>query len=231
MCGRFTWTTPPELMWSILEDFEIPMDFKPRYNIAPTQDVPVIPNTITEIDSDNNTRKLEFFKWGLIPSWAKDAKIGSRMINARSETLSEKPSFRNAYKRRRCLILADGYYEWVPTPGEKTKQPVYIRLKSKEPFTFAGLWEQWKPEWTDKPFLSCTIITCSPNPMLAEIHHRMPVILHQENHEEWLAPGEQPKENLQHLLTAYPGEELEAYPVSKFVNKPMNDSPECIEPI
>lgn len=231
MCGRFTWTTPLELMWSILEDYKIPMDFKPRYNIAPTQDVPVIPNTINEIESDTNTRKLEFFKWGLIPSWAKDAKIGSKMINARSETLSEKPSFRNAYKRRRCLILADGYYEWVPIPGEKTKQPVYIRLKSKKTFAFAGLWEQWKPEWTDKPFLSCTIITCSPNPMLAEIHHRMPVILPQENYEEWLAPGEQPKENLQHLLTAYPGEDMEAYPVSKFVNKPMNDSPECIEPI
>ena len=231
MCGRFTWTTPLELMWSILEDYKIPMDFKPRYNIAPTQDVPVIPNTINEIESDTNTKKLEFFKWGLIPSWAKDAKIGSKMINARAETLSEKPSFRNAYKRRRCLILADGYYEWVPIPGEKTKQPVYIRLKSKETFAFAGLWEQWKPEWTDKPFLSCTIITCSPNPMLEEIHHRMPVILPQENYEEWLAPGEQPKENLQHLLTAYPGEEMEAYPVSKFVNKPINDSPECIEPI
>lgn len=231
MCGRFTWTVPPELLWSIFEDFEIPMDFSPRYNIAPTQEVPVIPNIHIDGESNPDDKKLEFFHWGLIPSWAKDPKIGSRMINARSETLSEKPSFRNAYKRRRCLIIADGYYEWQQIPGEKTKQPIYIRLKSKQPFAFAGLWEEWKADRIDKSLRSCTIITCAPNTMLGEFHHRMPVILHQDDFKQWLAPGQQQTHELQPLLTAYPDEEMEAFPVSTFVNRPMNDSPECIEPV
>ena len=165
-------------------------------------------------DQEPEVKQIEFFHWGLIPSWAKDPKIGNRMINARSETLAEKPSFRNAYKRRRCLVLADGYYEWQKIPGEKTKQPVYIRLKSQKPFAFAGLWEVWKGTGMDEPLRSCTIITCPPNAVLAEIHHRMPVILPAEAYAAWLAPDEQSSEVLQPLLVPYAYEEMEAYPVS-----------------
>ena len=150
------------------------------------------------------------------------------MINARSETLAEKPSFRSAYKRRRCLILADGYYEWKQVPGERRKQPVYIRLESQKPFALAGLWEVWQQEGVDKPLCSCTIITCPPNTLLQKIHHRMPVILPQDAYAEWLSPDEQSAGGLQRLLVPYRDGEMEAYPVSTFVNRPMNDSPECI---
>ena len=231
MCGRFTFTSDPILLRQIFRGCKIPTNISPRYNITPTQDVAVIANTQNNGESDGDAKKVEFFHWGLIPSWAKDPKIGSRMINARSETLIEKPSFRSAYKRRRCLILADGYYEWQEVLGTKLKQPVYIRLKSKNPFAFAGLWEKWQANWMDKPLRSCTIITCSPNPMLEEIHHRMPVILPQGRYAQWLAPDEQSPETLQPLLTPYPGEDMEAYPVSRFVNRPTNDSPECIAPM
>ncbi len=227
MCGRFTLACRPEKLRKNFHNLQLRMEFSPRYNITPTQDVAVIANT----QNDGDAKKVEFFHWGLIPSWAKDAKIGSRMINARSETLTEKPSFRSAYKRRRCLILADGYYEWQDVLGTKLKQPVYIRLKSQNPFAFAGLWEEWQANWMDKPLRSCTIITCPPNPMLEEIHHRMPVILPQDRYAQWLTHGEQSSETLQPLLTPYPGEEMEAYPVSRFVNRPANDSPECIAPM
>lgn len=221
MCGRYT-----AIQLSLFgDDIEIPGNIPPRYNIAPTQDVAVITNTLAD-----GSRKVEFQRWGLIPSWAKDAKIGSRMINARSETLSEKPSFRNAYKRRRCLVLADGYYEWVGVSGQPTKQPVYIRFKSQSPFVFAGLWEEWFNKDIDESIRSCTIITCSPNSMLERIHHRMPVILPADTHEQWLDPGEQKPETLQQLLQPYTGGEMEAYAVSTFVNSPKNDSPECIAP-
>ena len=223
MCGRFTLASDPEMLQQVFFDFEVPMNLSPRYNISPTQDVAVIANT--------EDGEIEFFHWGLIPHWAKDPKIGNRMINARSETLAEKPSFRNAYKRRRCLILSDGYYEWQKIPGDRLKQPVYIRLKSQEPFALAGLWETWQTEKMDAPLRSCTIITCPPNALLAEIHHRMPVILPQDAYAEWLAPDERSADVLQPLLIPYPDEKIEAYPVSRFVNRPMNDSPECIAPL
>ena len=223
MCGRFTLASDPEMLQQVFFDFEVPMNLSPRYNISPTQDVASVPNT--------REKQVEFFHWGLIPSWAKDPKIGNRMINARSETLAEKPSFRNAYKRRRCLVLADGYYEWQQIPGNRTKQPVYIRLKSQKPFAVAGLWEVWQSKDMDEPLKSCTIITCPPNALLEEIHHRMPVILPADAYAQWLSPDEQPVDALQPLLVPYPGEEMEAYPVSRFVNRPMNDSPECIAPL
>ena len=138
---------PPNCCMEYFDDPQLPIEFTPRYNITPTQDVAVIANTQDDVDG----KKIEFFHWGLIPYWAKDPKIGSRMINARSETLTEKPSFRNAYKRRRCLILADGYYEWQTVPGEKNKQPIYIRLKSQNPFAFTGLWEEWQANYMEKP--------------------------------------------------------------------------------
>lgn len=227
MCGRFTLANDLDKFNEHFDDLQIQMELTPRYNITPTQDVAVITNE----NNFGDSKKVDLFHWGLIPSWAKDPKIGSRMINARSETLSEKPSFRSAYKHRRCLILADGYYEWKPVPGEKQKQPIYIRLNSQEPFAFAGLWEEWKASYMEKPLRSCTIITCPPNTYLEKIHHRMPVILPEDKYKQWLTPGEQSSEALQQLLIPYSGNEMEAYPVSKFVNRPANDTPECIAPM
>jgi len=222
MCGRFTLASDTETLRQTFIDFEMPVDMAPRYNIAPTQNAAVIPNA---------EHKVEFFHWGLIPSWAKDPRIGSRMINARSETLAEKPSFRTAYKRRRCLILADGYYEWQKIPGERLKQPVYIHLKSGEPFALAGLWEVWQADGVEAPVRSCTIITCPPNRLLAAFHHRMPVILPRAVYAEWLAREARPADLLQPLLVPYSDAEMEVYPVSRGVNRPLNDSPECIMPL
>lgn len=226
MCGRFTLASDTETLQQLFFNFDTPVNLAPRYNIAPTQDVAVITNTPVETEMP-----LSFFRWGLIPSWAKDPKIGNRMINARSETLAEKPSFRAAYKRRRCLVLADGYYEWQKIPDDRLKQPVYIRLKSQKPFAFAGLWETWQTDEMEQPLRSCTIITCPPNPLLEKIHHRMPVILPQDAYAAWLAPDERSADVLQPLLIPYSVQEMEAYPVSRFVNRPTNNSPECIEPL
>ena len=155
---------------------------------------------------------------------------GNRLINARGESLAEKPSFRSAYKRRRCLILADGFYEWVKQPGQNVKSPYYIQLESKEPFTFAGLWETWYSSDGSK-LKTATIITTEPNELVSRIHGRMPVILPKESYELWLDPGEKPREDLDHLLRPYPSEEMIQFPVSRIVNSPVNDSPECIEPL
>ena len=224
MCGRFTLKTDPETLTETFPGFTTPAadEMSPRYNIAPSQRVAVVAN--------NGDKSVEFFQWGLIPSWAKDPKIGNRMINARSETLAEKPSFRTAYKRRRCLILSDGFYEWRAEPGSKTKTPFYIRLKSGKPFAFAGLWEAWSPNIDDDPLLSCTIITTSPNALMETIHRRMPVILELDGYDQWLDPTDQSSRQLDGLLTQYPAEEMEAYPVSRLVNRPSNDSPDCIAP-
>jgi putative SOS response-associated peptidase YedK len=219
MCGRFTLTANTKKLAEAFAGFEIPADMTPRYNIAPSQPVAVIAN--------NGQNKVEFFQWGLIPSWAKDPKIGNRMINARSETLAEKPSFRNAYKRRRCLVLSDGFYEWKKSNGAKT--PMFIHLASGEPFAFAGLWESWhSPD--DSTILSCTIITTEPNELLAEIHNRMPVILPPAVYENWLDPAEQSPNQLNDLLRPFPAAEMAAHPVSTLVNNPKNDLPECVVP-
>src|SRR5258706_12216418 len=182
MCGRFTLTiNPDELQQQFGLSEAPPAQLVPRYNIAPTQPVAVIAN--------NSERVLELFQWGLIPSWAKDPKIGSKLINARAETLAEKPSFRTALKRRRCLVVADGFYEWKKQSGGKS--PMYIQLKDGQPFGFAGLWEAWQsPE--DGLIKTCTIITTTPNALLADIHDRMPVILPREAYDQWLAPEEPP---------------------------------------
>ena len=221
MCGRFTLTVDPADLQDAFPGFAVPAEMAPRYNIAPSQPVAVIAN--------NAKNEIEFFKWGLIPSWAKDPKIGNRMINARAESLAEKPSFRTAYKKRRCLILADGFYEWRKEPGRKTKTPMYIRRKDGAPFAFAGLWEAWRAS-DDKPILSCTIITTTPNSLVEKIHDRMPVILKPEAYEGWLSPAEQKPESLSELLKPYPASPMTTYPVSKLVNSPRVDSPECILP-
>jgi putative SOS response-associated peptidase YedK len=155
--------------------------------------------------------------------------MGARMINARAETLAEKPSFRTAFRRRRCLIPATGFYEWVAEPGKKSKTPFYIQLQSGKPFAFAGLWENWHgPDGSQ--LLSTTIITTRPNPMIAALHNRMPVILPPEAYQAWLAPKEVRPEKLQPLLEPYPAEEMRAYPVSTLVNNPRNELAECVEP-
>ncbi|HOT91015.1 MAG TPA: SOS response-associated peptidase [Anaerolineae bacterium] len=218
MCGRFSLGVNLDALVEAFPDFTFPAEMTPRYNIAPTQDVAVVPNT--------GERTVRMFRWGLIPPWAKDPEIGNRLINARAETLAEKPSFRAAYVRRRCLILADGFYEWQSLPGSKAKIPVYVRLASKKPFAFAGLWELWRPD--DTPVFSCTIITTEPNALLAPIHDRMPVILPPDAYATWLDPAEQEPAVLNALLKPYPADLMIAYPVSRFVNDPANDSPACI---
>ena len=223
MCGRFTLTATTTTLTETFPGLELSDQPIPRYNITPTQDVAVVAN--------NNAAKIEFFRWGLIPSWAKDPAIGNRMINARSETLAEKPSFRTAYKRRRCLVLADGYYEWRKQPGGGAKTPYYIRMASAQLFAFAGLWEQWKPTRESDAVLSCTIITCPPNKMLEQIHHRMPVILDNDAYDQWLKPTDQAPAELNHLLKPYPADEMTAFAVSRLVNKPSNDTPDCILPV
>jgi putative SOS response-associated peptidase YedK len=225
MCGRFTLSVDLASLRSAFPWLTIPTPLLPRYNIAPTQPVAVVPN--------NGRRELDFFTWGLIPSWAKDPKIGSRMINARSETLTEKPSFRAAYKRRRCLILADGFYEWSKerlSDGRDIKTPIYVRLESGEPFAFAGLWELWQSAEGDEIY-SCTIITMWPNDLLKPIHDRMPLILDPDLYDRWLDQEEKPSGELSDFLIPYPAEQMVAYPVSTLVNSPANDLPECVVPV
>lgn len=204
---------------------------KPRYNLAPTQDVPII-------TMQNGERIAEMVRWGLIPSWAKDESIGNKLINARAETLSEKPSFKNAFQKRRCLVVANGFYEWkAAAPGEQRgrskttpKQPMYIRLTSGEPFAIAGLWESWKNPQTQVPVRSCTIITTEPNDLIATLHHRMAVILTPADEDLWLDES-LPTQDLMRLLKPYPSDALEAYPVSLRVNSPALDNASLIEPV
>ncbi|MBN1148719.1 MAG: SOS response-associated peptidase [Anaerolineales bacterium] len=221
MCGRFVLTADPSQLRAAFPGLAIPDDIPPRYNIAPSQPVAVIPN-----DGKN---RLDFFVWGLIPSWAKDPKIGNQLINARAETVAEKPSFRAAFRRRRCLILADGFYEWKKEAGQKTKTPLLIRLKSGGPFAMAGLWESWHaPDGSN--ILSCTILTTQPNDLVKEIHNRMPVILPLESYPLWLDPGEAAPGQLEGLLKPYPASQMTAFPVSTLVNDPANDLAACIAP-
>ncbi len=219
MCGRYTLKTPVE---ELAEEFGFEassVELPPNYNVAPTQEV-------AAVLEEGGERRLELLRWGLIPSWADDPGIGSRMINARSETAPEKPSFRRAFRERRCLIPADGFYEWQRTNG--AKQPYYIRMKEGHPFAFAGLWESWK-DGSGPEIHSCTILTTKPNALAAEIHDRMPVILPHGAYDAWLDP-EAERDELYGLLAPYPEDEMEAYPVSRFVNSPQNNDPRCIEP-
>ncbi len=217
MCGRYTLTIDPADLQDMLELGELPPDLHPRYNIAPTQPVAVV----TSADD----RKVEFFQWGLIPSWSKDPAIGSRMINARAETLAEKPAYRVPFARKRCLILADGFFEWKQV--DKSKRPFFIQLKSREPFAFAGLWDTWAAP-TGEAKRTCTIVTCEPNELMSELHNRMPVILDKSLMWDWLDPAATPI-GLRALLIPY-AKPMSAYAVSRLVNQPGSDSPTCIEP-
>ncbi|MEM9292965.1 MAG: SOS response-associated peptidase [Acidobacteriota bacterium] len=225
MCGRYTLTTPAEELAEIFEVSES-VDIGPRYNVAPTQQVAVIGH------NQEGQRALGLMRWGLVPHWAKDPSIGNRMINARGETAAEKPSFRSSFKKRRCLVLADGFYEWKKVDGGR-KQPYYIRLKEHRPFAIAGLWARWRPRGDEEAetLLSCTLITTAPNEFVGEIHDRMPVILPASAYDLWLDPEVQDREILQPLLTAYDPEAMEAFPVSTAVNSPANDRAELIAPL
>lgn len=225
MCGRYTLTKLENALRNLPFVKSAPAEADaepPRFNIAPTQPVLAVAN--------NHPGRLERFHWGLIPSWAKDPSIGSRLINARAETLAEKPAFRTAFRRRRCLVPADGFYEWRVDPGGKTKTPMYIRLKGGKPFAFAGLWDVWHdPGGGEIP--SLTLVTGEPNELVKPIHDRMVVILRPEDYQRWLEPAEQEAEKLREMLKPYPAEEMEAFPVSRLVNSPKNDVPQCIESI
>jgi putative SOS response-associated peptidase YedK len=218
MCGRYTLRTPVDTLAEQFDLDEYPSSLTASYNIAPTQGV-------AAVIAEDEKRKLEILRWGLIPSWADDPAIGNRMINARAETVSEKPSFRGAFKERRCLVLADGFYEWQKTSNGK--QPFYIHMEDGSPFAFAGLWEFWK---NGDEIRSCTIITTDANPLVGPIHNRMPVILHPEDYRLWLDPDFDEKEPLMDLLKPYPSEEMEAYVVSRRVNTPSNNEPSVVEP-
>jgi len=221
MCGRFTLTVNPDELEKTFSEYTFPSKFAPRFNIAPTQPVLAIPN--------DDKHEADFFVWGLIPMWAKDPAIGNRLINARGETLAEKPAFRGSLKYKRCLILADGFYEWKGAPGRKTKTPFFIHMKDRKPFAFAGLWDSWNSP-DGSLIKSCTIITTEPNDLTAIIHNRMPVILHPRDYAKWLDPAPQTPEHLKPLIKPFPAEEMNAFPVSTLVNTPANDSPELIVP-
>lgn len=222
MCGRFTLTVNPAEVQETFSTYTFPQQFAPRFNIAPTQPVLAIPN------DDQNT--ADFFVWGLIPMWAKDPSIGNRMINARAETLEEKPAFRGSLKYKRCLILADGFYEWKASEGKKAKTPFFIHMKDRKPFAFAGLWDSWNSP-DGSLVRSCTIITTEPNELTHLIHNRMPVILHPRDYAKWLDPSPQTPNQLKPLLKPFPADLMNAYPVSPLVNTPANDRPELVVPV
>jgi putative SOS response-associated peptidase YedK len=221
MCGRFTLTVSARVLADLFGVEDVP-DLRPRYNIAPTQPVLVVRG------GGDTPREFGEVRWGLIPSWAKDASIGARMINARAETVADKPAFRSAVRRRRCLIPSDGFYEWRKLAGGK--QPYLIRFADGSPFGFAGLWERWHDS-DGRPVDSCTIITTTPNDLVAELHDRMPVVLPQRHYAEWLGPDTLATERLNELLQAHPSSGMEAHPVSKRVNSPQNDDPDCVRRI
>jgi putative SOS response-associated peptidase YedK len=219
VCGRYVVKSPSAKLKVKFHLDEAPL-FEPRYNVAPTQLVPAV-------RQEDGKRRLAMLRWGLIPSWAKDAKIGYRLINARADTVATKPSFRSAFKRRRCLVVADGFYEWKRDGN--VKQPFFIHRNDEEPFAFAGLWEGWENSEDGKEVQSCSLITTEANELMAPIHDRMPVILLASTYDRWL-DADEPVSNLQALLKPYPADEMAAYPISTYVNSPKNQGAKCIEP-
>ncbi|MDE5413599.1 SOS response-associated peptidase [Alkalihalobacterium chitinilyticum] len=222
MCGRFTLAADPSLLkerFDIVNDFDD--QYSARYNIAPSQPILTVIN-------DGEVNRAGFLRWGLIPSWAKDPKIGYKLINARAETLAEKASFKHAYKQRRCLVIADSFYEWKKV--DKKKVPVRIKLKREDVFAMAGLWERWNSP-DGNVIYSCTIVTTSPNWFMKDIHDRMPVILTKETERVWLHKQIEDPDVLDEMLQPFPPEEMEAYEVSTEVNSPKNDSPSLITPV
>lgn len=240
MCGRYTLTDPGAELLRHFQLSMLPPDYRPRYNIAPSQPV-------TAIIADDNGRRAGYLRWGLIPSWAKDPAIGHRMINARAETVAEKPSFRTALRRRRCLVPVDGFYEWQQRDGHK--QPVRFVSAQGGLFAFAGLWESWRPTPSPPPsdgrdgrsgdddiaidevIYTCTIITTEANDFVRPVHHRMPVIVQPQHYSVWLDREIQDPEAVLPLLKSAPEGALKMYDVSTFVNSPRNETPDCIAPL
>lgn len=224
MCGRYGLTVDQEALATAFGVERFLVEHDPRYNIAPSQEVPALV-------AGRRGRRVVGFRWGLVPYWAEDPKIAYRTINARSETVATRATFRSAWERpRRCLVLADGFFEWrKPASGRGPKLPYWIRLADRRPFGFAGLWERWNGG--DEPLVTCTILTTDANALVAPIHGRMPVILGTETAwNAWVDP-EIPSEELVGLLTPYPAGEMHAHPVSRYVNSPDNEGPECVEPV
>lgn len=229
MCGRYTLSTPGEVIAELFDLAEAP-EVEPRYNVAPTQEVAAI-----RLDEAGAPRRFVRLRWGLVPHWADDPAIGNRMINARAESAAEKPAFRTSFKRKRCLVLADGFYEWQKVP-EGPKQPWYYRLKSGEPFAFAGLWARWRPRGGEgggdgEPIESCTILTTDANELVRRVHPRMPVILDPTALDLWLDPSVSERERLESALGPFEPSRMVAYPVSRRVNSPANDDPSIVEPL
>jgi len=222
MCGRFAFYSPHEAVARLFGVADAPA-IEARYNIAPTQFVAAVRA------GDDERRAVSMLHWGLVPAWAKEKSIGARMINARAETLREKPSFRSAYRRRRCLVLADGYYEWQRSGT--VKQPWYMSFADGEPFGMAGLWETWRDPATDQPLESCCLVTTSPAPAVAHVHDRMPVIVPASAYAEWLDPRNGDVERLDRLLVPWAGGGLEARAVGRRVNDARNQGPDLVEPL
>lgn len=225
MCGRFTLRSSPA---AVAEHFGLDPaglpDLPPRYNIAPTQPVAAVAPS-----SEGEVRSLALLRWGLVPHWVKDPDDFPTLINARAETAPEKPAFRDAFGSRRCLVVADGFYEWEKPDGGGPKQPYYVRRPDGGPFGFAGLWERWSGG-EGRTVDSCTILTTEANELLRPIHDRMPVVLDRAHHDAWLDPASS-RSQLEALLRPAPDDALRAFPVSRRVNSPEHDDPACIEPL
>jgi putative SOS response-associated peptidase YedK len=220
MCGRYAFYSPAEAVRRTFDLEEAP-ELAPRYNISPTQSVPAVR------EGTESARTLTMLHWGLVPKWAKERAIGNRMINARAETISENPSYRDAFRRRRCLVAADGWYEWQVAAGGK--QPWFIRLRDGGPIAFAGLWERWNDPAGGALLESCTIVTTDASESIRKIHDRMPVVLPEADWARWLDTAFSDAEKLSELLRPYDPKALDAWPVSRQVNAPKNQGPELIE--
>lgn len=218
MCGRFGLFSPAEILVAKFDMKQVIADLKPRYNVAPEQDIAVI--------IENDGRNLVDMRWGLIPFWTKEPASDFSTINARAETIEIKPTYRNSFKNRRCLIPADGFYEWKGKVGSKT--PYFIRLKSREPFAFAGLYDLWESPIAEV-ISSATIVTTGPNELLSPIHNRMPVILSVEEYDTWLTKEKVDPSLLKAMLNPYPSDDMESYGVSTYVNSPFNEGSRCID--
>jgi putative SOS response-associated peptidase YedK len=229
VCGRFLLATPMRAIAELfgIQEADILPEWKPRYNIAPMQMVPVI----REWEKEGARRRtLSLVRWGLVPIWADDPAIGNRMINARAETIASKPAFRQAFSQRRCIIPADGFYEWKKI-GPRAKQPMAIVGADRQPLSMAGLWERWRSkdepgEWLE----TCTVLTCEPNELLREVHDRMPVILARQDVDRWLDPAAEGN-SVRDLLRPLPSERMMMFPVARHVNTPAHDDARCFEPL
>jgi len=221
MCGRYTLRSKPLDIAAAFDVVDVPDELTPRYNVAPTQRVAAV-----VFDPRDRQRRLRMFSWGLVPSWADDPAIGNRMLNARAETIAEKPSFRTAFKQRRCLVLADGFYEWKREG--KLKQPFHIRRSDGRPFGMAGLHEHWHRDGLTVD--SCTIITTTANELMQPLHERMPVILDSVDYARWLDPAFAETATLAAMLVPAAADDWEAVPVSTIVNNARNETPECLQP-